>query len=202
MNKLIKNRNGFSLLELILGATISVILVVILTQFVGIISNIQKYLNAKLPTQADVGQTLQTAIMEIRSIGQSSAGAFPIEIASSTTFTFFSDIDRDGLMEHVRYTIGSSTFQKGVIRPIGNPLSYPTSSEIVSIQIANLLSSGSLFAYYDANYTGTGSALAYPVDVTAVRSVLITFTADISTTTTPRPTTLSTFVTIRNLKSN
>lgn len=195
-------RDGFSLLELILGAAISVVLVVILTQFVGIISNIQKYLGAKLPTQADVEQALQTSIVEIRSIGQSSAGAFPIEVASSTTFTFFSDIDRDGLMERVRYTITSSTLQKGVIRPIGNPLTYPTSSETISSPIAHLLGSSSLFAYYDTNYTGTGAALSYPIDVTAIRSVMITFTADVSTSTTPRPTTLSTMVTIRNLKSN
>lgn len=196
------SRNGFSLLELILGAAISVILVVVLTQFVGIITNIQKYLSAKLPTQADVEQALSTSIVDIRSIGQSSAGAFPIEMASSGTFVFFSDIDRDGLMERVRYTIGTSTLQKGVIHPTGNPLVYATSSETVSTPIQHLLGSQSSFAYYDTNFTGTGAALAYPVDVTAIRSVLITYTADVSTTTTPRPTTLSSFVTIRNLKSN
>lgn len=202
MKRVFGKQNGFSLLELILGAAISVIIVVILTQFVGIISNIQKYLGSKLPTQADVEQALQTAVVEIRSVGQSSAGAFPIETASSTTFTFFSDIDRDGLMERVRYVISSSTLQKGVIRPVGNPLVYSTSSETISTPIANLLGASSSFAYYDTNYIGTGPALAYPIDVAAVRSVSITFTADMSTTTTPRPTTLSTLVTIRNLKSN
>ena len=202
MKKQFGSQNGFSLLELILGAAISVILVVILTQFVVIITNIQKYLDAKLPTQADVEQALQTAVVEIRSIGQSSAGAFPIEAASSTTFTFFSDIDRDGLMEHVRYTIASGTLQKGVIRPVGNPITYPSSSETVSVPVTNLLGSQSSFAYYDTNYTGTGAPLVYPVDVTAIRSVMVMFTADISTTTTPRSITLSTLVTIRNLKSN
>ncbi len=202
MKRFLGTQNGFSLLELILGAAISVILVVILTQFVGIISNIQKYLGAKLPTQADVEQALQTAVVEIRSIGQSSAGAFPIEVASSTTLTFFSDIDRDGLMDRVRYTIASGTLQKGVVRPVGNPITYPSSSETVSFPVANLLGSQSSFAYYDTNFTGTEAALAYPIDVTAIRSVFITFTADVSTTTTPRATTLSTLVTIRNLKSN
>lgn len=195
-------KNGFSLLELILGAAISVMLVLILTQFVGIITNIQKYLGAKLPTQADVEQALQTAIVDIRSIGPSSVGAFPIETASSTAFVFFSDIDRDGVMERVRYTIASSTLQKGVIHPVGNPLVYSTSSESVSTPVVHLLGSQSSFAYYDTNFTGTGSPLTYPVDVTAIRSVLVTFTADVSTTTTPRPTTLSGFITVRNLKSN
>lgn len=194
--------NGFSLLELILGAAISIILVLVLTQFVGIISSIQKYLNGKLPAQADVEQALQTMTVEIRSAGQSSAGAYAIESASSTAFTFFSDIDRDGTMERVRYIIGTSTLQKGVVKATGNPLQYVTSTESFSMPILNLLGASSSFAYYDTNFTGTQAPLTAPIAVTVIRAVQFTFTVDISTTTAPLPTVVSEIVTIRNLKSN
>ncbi len=197
-----KNNHGFSLLELILGASISVILVLVLTQFVGIISSIQKYLGDKLPAQGDIEQALQAMVVDIRSAGQSSAGAYAIESASSTNFIFFSDTDRDGLMERVRYTVGTSTLQRGVVKPSGNPLQYVTSTETISTPVSNLIGASSSFAYYDTNFTGTQAPLVAPINLTTIRAVGVTLTVDVSTTTAPAPTVVTEIITIRNLKSN
>ncbi len=199
-----KRREGWSLLEIIVGLAISMGVILVLTQFVGIISNIQGFLDRKLRPQQDVESTLQSMVTEVRSMGPSAAGAYPLESAGTSTIVFYSDINQNGTFERVRYTIATNTLQKGVTVPVGNPPTYPTSTgEVVTVVVPNTIASSSSFAYFDTNYTGTQPAISFPItDPTIVRSVQIILTADVSTSTSPKPTTFTDFVTIRNLRSN
>ncbi len=197
-------RGGFSLIEVIIFVVIGAALLFVVSSLSRNVSNIEVFVNQKLQSRSDLAQTFEILVTEIRSAGQSSNGAYPISSASTSSLTFFSDVDQDSIFERVRYTLGTSTVVKGVIKPSGNPLVYATSSEVLRTVIDNVVLSTStnLFDYFDANYTGSQAPLASPVDVSKIRMVKISVYVDTNPGKAPKPTLFTNTVTIRNLKSN
>src|SRR3989344_4644245 len=118
-----------------------------------------------------------------------------------TAFTFYSDIDDDGLKEKVRYFLNGPLLQKGVIKPTGSPLSYNPASEKITTLIPNV-TNATIFTYYDENYDGAGAELTSPINIPVVRLVKITITIDKDPNRAPVTTIFSTQVSIRNLKDN
>jgi len=199
MNK----RSGITFLEIIISVALTSIIVVVLSRFSGTVSSIGKVINQRLQVQQDLEQTLQTIVTEIRSAGPSASGGYALESAASSSFIFYSDVERDGAMERVRYFFGTSTLTKGVTEPTtSTPPVYVTSTESTKIIIGNAIVASSSFAYFGASATSTILPLTSPIDITAVRFVKVTITADVSTSSAPRPITFSNTVTIRNLRSN
>lgn len=197
-------KKGFSLIEVLIAISISAFIAFILASFRGNLSLLQNFLNQKLQSRQDADAAMQILQREIRSAGISSNGAYPIESASTSSLVFFSDIDADGLFEQVRYFMGTSTLQKGVIKPSGNPLTYASSSEIITTLVDNAIATSTtpVFRYYDASYTGTQQPMTYPLDVASIRMISFYLSADINASTSPQPE-LFTFTTdIRNLRSN
>ena len=128
-------------------------------------------------------------------------GAYPIAQASSSSFTFFSDIDADGAFEQVRYFASGTTLFKGVINPTGaDPISYPPTGEIVTEVVHNIINATNIFAYYPEGYAPETGALTVPINVSFIRMLKITGTTDRDQTRPPAPSTLSIIVTIRNLR--
>jgi len=50
---------------------------------------------------------IETMVKEIRMAGEGEDGSYPIEIAEDKEFMFYSDIDKDGKTEKVRYFLGT-----------------------------------------------------------------------------------------------
>lgn len=148
-------------------------------------------------------------VTDLRSMGPSSVGAYPIESASTSSIVFFSDVDENGVFDRVRYFLATSTatsgvkvVKKGIIKPIGNPYVYVASSEIVSTVVQNVVTSTEpLFQYYASTFTGSEASLTSPIDIPSVRILKITVYADLSPRA-PRPLLFSDTVTMRNLKTN
>ena len=191
---------GFTLLEVIIASAIVVVVGWLIVNF-GIdlaVSNIR--FNGSLLTQAQIHQTLQIMVPEIRSASQSNGGAYPIATAGTSTLIFYSDIDRDGLFERVRYFLNGSTFSKGVIKPTGTPFVYPTSTEVV-YDLVNTMIPGTIFAYYDEDArTSTSTPLSQPVDILRIKMVRITLIANQGTTSTPSIVGVEDQATVRNLR--
>ena len=199
------SRKGFSLLEIIFVVAAGSIVVLIISSFSNNLSVLKNIVGQKLQSRSDVEQTLQLITTEIRSAAPSVLGGYPIEAASTSSFTFFSDFNEDGFIDHVRYFFTTSTIKKGIIKPSGSPLGYPSSTEIITTAIDNVtLASATLpiFRYYDDTYTGTQTPLTSPIDATRVRLVNLSFYTDIGTSTAPRPEFFTITVDMRNLKSN
>lgn len=199
------SRNGFTLLEIIIALGITAVIVLAIGKFSNSISNIGVVINSSLQSNQDLTLAFRTVTTDIRSMGPGSNGAYPIDSVSSSSLTFYSDIDQDGVFEKVRYYITTSTFQKTVTEPTGNPLAYATSSAVTTIIIPALIVSTSspTFTYFDSSYTGgaTGT-LSGTIISSDIRVVTVRLTADTSTSTAPRPVTFTNTITIRNLRSN
>ncbi|MBI2033756.1 MAG: prepilin-type N-terminal cleavage/methylation domain-containing protein [Candidatus Liptonbacteria bacterium] len=198
----IKKLAGFTFIEVVIVIAIFVVIFTVIASFGENTSLLSNLINKSLQAEQDLRQTFQVIVTEIRSAGPSSLGAYPIESAATSSFAFFSDIDEDGVFERVRYFVGTSTLEKGVIEPIGNPLVYATSSESVKIAVNYLLMASSTFEYYDANYTGLEASLSTPIDVTKIRIVKVTVTADVNPGAAPKPVTFTNIINVRNLRSN
>jgi hypothetical protein len=152
-----------------------------------------------------VGAVLQTAGNEIRSMTSSGNGAYPIDVAGTTTFAFYDDINQNGPVEYVRYFYASSSIYKGVTAPTGTPATYPTSSEVVADIIDGVIKPATttpLFTYYGSSATSTQSPLAQPVSLAAIRLVGISFKVNANASHTGTPDFFSQVIDIRNLKSN
>jgi hypothetical protein len=143
-------------------------------------------------------------VSELRRTAQPSTGAYPIELASSTGITFYSDINNDGNVDKVRYYLNGKGITKGVTPPTGSPVTYNSANEVKSTIINYIKASSTLpiFQYYTASYSGTTSPLTIPVDITAIRLIKTTLIIDTDPNRSPIPIVATSNVTLRNLKDN
>ncbi len=201
------NRGGFSLIEVLIVVVIAAAVVVVVSNFGTNVTGLNGLITTQLKSKSNIAQTLEIVTNEIRGAEPSAAGAYPISAAASSSFTFYTSIHQDGVIDQITYYLASSTIWRSLIAPTGTPATYPTSSQVVNDLIDNVSlvsSSTPLFSYYPATYTGTGSPLPSPVAVASIRLVNITFSSQVN----PNPDQpaspqyFSELVDIRNLNTN
>ena len=173
-----KTARGFTLLELIITFSIILIIVVIAGIFAASMINSQSLFKSSLETQGEVQQAMQVMLQETRAMATSNTGSYPIDIASTSTFGFYSDVNGDGYLDHVKYFLSGKTIKKGTIKPAGNPLSYIPANEIVIDVIHNIVpGSAPVFTYYDQDYTGSELPLPDPAPIPSITAISIQITA-------------------------
>jgi prepilin-type N-terminal cleavage/methylation domain-containing protein len=197
-------KKGFSLIEVLIVVAIAASLVIIVSNISGNVSGLNSLISNQLQSKSDIDQILQILTSETRSASQAQNGSYPIDTANTSTFIFYSDINKDGIVERVRYFLATSTIFKGVTEPTGTPATYVTSTEVVTDLIDNvsLVTSTPLFSYYDSSYSGTQAAMASPIIIANIRLVEITFDSAIQQNQSTSPQYFSTIIDIRNLRSN
>ena len=198
--KNIKLKIGFTLVETLVSVSIFVIIVIVLSLFSKNMWIYNSFLGNELDSVNMARTALKTMIAEIRTASSGSNGAYALNSANSNSITFYSDIYDNGLKEQIRYFLNGTDLQKGVIIPTGIPLDY-TNNETITTLASNVINS-TIFNYYDKNYDGTTAALATPVDVSNVRLIKVTITTDKDPNRPPSPITVSTQVSMRNIKDN
>ena len=91
-----KQEKGFSLVEVLIVVAIAASLVIIASNFSGNVSGLNTLISQQLQSKSDTSATLQIITSEIRSASASQNGAYPIDSASTSSFAFYSDINKDG----------------------------------------------------------------------------------------------------------
>jgi type II secretory pathway pseudopilin PulG len=196
-----KKNNAFTLIEILFSVSILVLVLIAATLFEKNIFGYNTFISNGLE-DIDAGRAaLKIMTAEIRTAGQADTGAYVINQANATTFSFYSDINSDGLKEKVRYFLENGSLKKGVIKPSGSPLSYNSSNEVITT-IVPYVTNTAIFDYYDENYDGTTPPLSTPLNIPAIRLVKITVVMDKDPNRPPTPETMTTQVSIRNLKDN
>ncbi len=201
-NKIFKR--GITLLEVLISVAILSMMILTASTFQRDVFSLNTNLQSSLNAQLDARHLVKVMVAELRKTIQSSAGAYPIELASSTAVTFYSDVNNNGSIDRVRYFQSGSTIKKGVVTPTGNPLTYNSNNEVVTTLINSVVSSSSLpiFQYYSSSYTGTTSPLTFPITISSVRLVKITVIIDSDPNRSPVPIIVTSSVNLRNLKDN
>ena len=189
---------GFTVLEMVIGLSVLGLLGISAFTLQNNLVTFTRWAEGGLNQQAKIRLIFKDFAKEVRSVSPSSNGAAPVETAQSATFSFFTDIDGDGLKERIRYFLSGSTLKKGVLKPVGTPSVYNPANEKVSAMITDITSPPTSFYYFDS--TGTTLPLAQPVDVSVVRFVRIQFITDSNGAQPPGPETFEAQATLRNLR--
>ena len=173
---------GFTLIEVLIAMSILSGIVFVVSMFGLDIFTFQIFLGDVFAMQQEINLTLTSMGLEVRAMGPSANGSYPIESASADSLTFYSDVDGDSVFERVRYFVSGTILKRGIIEPSGNPAVYNLASETSTDVVANVVlppvAAQSLFLYYDQNYTGDQAPLSLPIDVNKIRLIKVTVTAD------------------------
>ena len=195
-----KKNTGFTLVEILFAVSIFIVVSLVMGAFARNTWVYNSFISSSFNNLNAGRTTLKTMVAEIRTASSGDNGAYVVSAASNTSFTIYSDIDNDALKERVRYFVSGNSLRRGVIKPTGSPLVY-TGTEVITTLIPNI-TNATVFEYYDKNYDGTTASLASPIQIPSVRLVKITVTIDENPNRAPGPITLTSQVTLRNIKDN
>jgi len=151
------NNHGFTLLETFIALAIFIVALTIVTSFIA--KNYQASTFGQEQNEAieNARQGVETMIEEIRESGQSEEGGYLILENQEQSLKFYSDIDKDGILEQIHYSLDDTDFIKGVIEPTpqGEYLEDNKVETVLSQYVQNGIHP--IFTYYNENY---------PVDMT------------------------------------
>lgn len=201
---ILKNKKGFTLVEIVLAIAIFSSVLVAMGAFARDVFYFNDVLQIGLNNVMEARKVLRPFVGEVRGSEPSNLGASAIEKAEAKNFIFYTDTNQDGLKERIRYFVDGSTFKKGVITPTGSPFVYNTNNEKITNVVHHVINEQTKFSYYDSNYNGTQgiSALSFPVSPSSVRLIRVDLTIDSNPNRAPSLMTVTTQATVRNLKDN
>lgn len=200
--KSIRN-SGYTFIELIIVIALVSVVGIVISKFQRDVFSFNRYFNNSLSSSNSAQKLLRPMTAEIRSASASNNGAYPIDSLGDYNFSFYSDIDNDGLKELINYTLSGTNLNKEVTKPTGNPLTYLPANKVSYVfltDVRNQIEGIPIFTYYDETYTGGSGGVVSPSDsINAVRlvGIKIRINPDINQSQT---TEVSTQVAIRNLK--
>lgn len=141
---------------------------------------------------------------ELRTAAPANTGSYLLESLGTSTITFYSDPNGDGLRDRIRYFLSGNSLKRGVVTPTGSPAAYVLTNEKISTLTDNVINGTTtpIFSYYDENYNGSGTPLTYPLSISTVRLVQINLGIDPNPNRPLTPIWLTSSVMIRNLKDN
>ncbi len=167
----------------------------------GIVINLYKthdYIFQQSQAIFEARQGIKTMVKEIREARSGDDGSYIIEKADDYEFIFFSDIDDDGKAERVRYFLDGPNLKKGVIKPTGWPISYPSENEEISIIASYVRNQPPIFHYYDGN----GNELPPPARLKDTKMMNVYLVINVDPNRPPQDFVLESYVQLRNLKTN
>ena len=189
--------------EVIIVVAISAAIFTAVFQFGTSIFSFNTISSSTLSAESDGRRILKTIVKELRSASPSSTGTYPIQVAATSSITFFSNIDADVLKEQVRYFLQNRDLKRGVVKPSGSPLTYNPVNEEISTLVHDIMSTSSpIFEYFDNSYAGTSTPLVQPVTITTIRFIRITIPIEKDINKSPLPIIVQSQVMLRNLKDN
>jgi len=104
----IKKFLGFTLIETIVTIFIFTLAMGAMTGFIVMAYRTQSYTWQQSIAIDDARRGIETMVKEIRMAGEGEDGSYPIKFAGDKEFIFYSDIDRDGRVERVRYFLAQT----------------------------------------------------------------------------------------------
>ncbi|MFA6078822.1 MAG: prepilin-type N-terminal cleavage/methylation domain-containing protein [Candidatus Omnitrophota bacterium] len=197
-------KRGMTLVEVLIAVAIFAVVMIAIGTFEVNIFSYNSSISGSFNTAQNAQTILKTILKELREMAPGANGSYPIVTAGTTTLSFFSDPDNDGVTEQITYSLSNNTLYRSIIQPSGSPLAYNPASQTVSSLVADVRNDASLpvFQYFDANYNGTSSPLTLPASLTAIRLIKISLSLDADPNRLPLPVIYTVQANLRNIKNN
>lgn len=195
-----KDISGLTLIETVVYIGLFSLIMMSLFRMVIFFYHTNRY-TLEQSTQLDAARKGVAAMVQnIRESDYSDTGAFPIVSAGADSFSFYSNVDSDALVEKVRFFLSGNNFQEGIIKSTGNPPVYSGTEAITTIAqfVRNGESNTSIFQYYD----NTGTEITDYSRVANIAFVKMNLIVNVNPSTLPNEFALRSSATIRNLKTN
>ncbi len=198
------NKKGFTLVEVIISITIFILVIITVSLFQFNVINHSNSSQISLSNIYESEAILKTMIKEMRTMKSSANGSYPILNVATSTITFYSDSDGNGIIEQIRYYLSTTTLYRGKTDPSGTPATYNINNESKKILVTGVRNDSNfpIFEYYSSVYAGTSTSMTYPIDIKSVRLIKINLTIDSDPNKSPVPITFTSQTSLRNLKDN
>lgn len=195
--------SGFTLVEMLMVIAINLLLLVVITTTIVTIYQTNSYSFAQSNEIEAARRGVGIWVRDAREMTLAATGAYPIVILENNRMAFYSDIDRDNLVEYVEYSLSTTTLRKRTYNPVGYPPVYstttPDSTEIISEFVQNISQGQKIFTYYDA----AGIELASPsAMLTDARYITMKLIVNIDPVRSPGEFALQASAAPRNIKDN
>lgn len=170
-----KKNKGFTLIEVLVAMVILSVAGLALLSLQVILSQNQVLVFKNYLSIDDANNVVTTFTKEVRNARPGDNGSYPLEYVGDDQIIFYSDVDFDGNVDRVRYSVVNQTqLDKGVIKPVGFPATYPQDQEIVTTLSNNVRNLGSpAFYYYNGDWPNdtTNNPLVLSSRLSETRSV-------------------------------
>lgn len=196
---------GYTLAEMLVVVALVSVIGIIISKFQRDVFSFNRYFSSSLSTGDSAQKLLRPMTAEIRSASPSANGSYPIDSIGDYRFSFYSDINNDGLKDLVTYSLSGTTLTKEITKPTGNPLVYNSANKVTQTfmtGVRNIADAVPVFTYYDSTYTGGSGGVVSPTtgSLSSVRLIGIKVRLDPDPNQSPTTIEVSTQVAIRNLK--
>lgn len=198
--------SGFTIIEVVVSIAILLMIGLGIITFERSVLTNTKVLQAELNSGQQIRRTLAGFVADLRSASPSSAGAYAIDTAATSTLIFYANVDNDASIERIRYFVATGTLRRAVLKPTGTI--YNVANEKFSTIINDLANPTStpIFTYYDSGYDGFTSSstdpLPIPINIPSIRMAKMSIVVNPNGVRAPVMQTYTTQVSIRNLKDN
>lgn len=144
---------------------------------------------------------LRASFQDLREASYGADGSYPLQNVATSTITFYSDVDGNGVVDKIRLYLSNGSFYLGVTDPTSSPPTYvgqPEATTTIAQYVRNGTSSP-IFRFYDDNGVEL-VATSSPIDISAVRSISTALMIDVNPNRAPDILTLMETATLRNLR--
>ncbi len=189
---------GMTLVETIVVVSIFAVLSLAIGEAISSFYRYNSYTIAQAYQVAQARRGLDSMVQDLREMTYADDGSFPLVLRSSSTVTFYSDIDKDSSVEKVSYNLAGQTLFKYIYEATGTPAVYgasPTETFRISEYVHNDLESVTLFTYYDSDGVAVGGS-----NVSNVRSIDVELVVNVDPVREPGKYRLAAGASLRNLK--
>jgi hypothetical protein len=148
-----KRQKGISFIEMIITISIFTMAMIAVSTFIISIYRVYNYNIEQVSAINEARRGIETMIKEIREAKTADDGSYPLVKAGDSEFIFYSDVDRNGLIERVRYFLDGTDFKKGIVDPSGDPPQYILTNETISVLSRYVRNASTpVFTYYNGDW--------------------------------------------------
>jgi prepilin-type N-terminal cleavage/methylation domain-containing protein len=200
--RIVPHIRGFTLVEMLVVIALTTLVSGALISGIVAFYRYNDYAIAQAHQVSYARQGVDLMVRDLREMTYADDGTFPLVSMSSTSVSFYSDIDRDNSVEYIRYRLSSTTLYKNIYDATGTPPVYstttPNATTTLSEYVQNRIQGIPIFRYFDEQ----GNEAVATTTVTDIRYIGVSVIVNIDPIRDPGQFMLESSAALRNLKSN
>jgi len=193
------SQKGFSLIEMIVLIAVFIVIIMAIVSALQFVYRGQRFAFEQADATRSARTGIEKAVRSLREMSYADNGAYPVISIATSSINFYSDYDNDKKIERIRYFLDGTNFKKGITEASGDPPTYNTSNEIVSLvsdNVRNTSLSIPMFTYYDKS----GALMTNFNDVSSLAFVVVRIVVNLHPERAPDNFELRSSATLRNIK--